>query len=225
MLYFPQGRAYVSQEFPVAIGATVAAEGLALIADTSNGSFGVKPSGGDSGEKFVGVAISMQMTLTSLSRVETQVVPASNTLTTERVPSSGTMSVFDKTAGAAVPASGGGAWSLSGSTLTLTSSQTGHEVVVSYKYAVTAQESMQLQGDIYPGGAAGFVVGQVGVVKNGTIFTSEFDTSVNWNVANPVVKTGADGQFTIGGNGDTVQGFVVNVPSSTSPYLGLNLSY
>lgn len=224
MLYFPQGRAYVSQEFPVAVGETVGAEGMALVAQTSGGVFGVQESNGTSGEKFVGVSVSMQMTLTSLSRVEEQVVPSSNTLTLERTPSSGTVSVYDLTSAALVPASGGGAWSLSGRTLTLTATETGHEVRVSYKYAPTAVESMQLQGDIYPGGAAGLVVGQVGALKNGTIFTSEFDTAVNWNVDNPVVKTGAGGQFTIGGNGDTVPGFVVSVPSASSPYLGLNLT-
>ncbi len=224
MLYFPQGRTYISQEFPVALGATVPAEGLALVANTSNGSFGVQPSNADAGEKFVGISISMQMTLTNLARVETQVVPASNTLTLERAPSAGTTSVYDVTAAAVVPAAGPGAWSLVGSTLTLTAAETGHEVNVSYRFVVTAQESMQIQGDIYPGGAAGLVVGQVGVLKNGTVFTSEFDTTQNWNVANPVVTTGMDGQFTIGGAGDTVPGFVVNVPSATSPYLGLNLT-
>lgn len=223
MLYFPQGRAYISQEFPVALGHVVAAEGQALVADTALGNFGVRPSNGDSGEKFVGVSISMQTTVTSLARVETAVCPASNTLTLERTPSSGTLSVFDVTSNAVVPASSTGAWSLSGATLTLTATETGHEIVSSYKFAVTAMESMQLQGDIYPGGAAGLVVGQVGVVKNGTVFTSEFDTTQNWNVADPVVKTGVDGQFTLTSSAAAINGFVVNVPSSTSPYLGLNL--
>jgi len=225
MLYFPQGRNYISQEFPVAVGQVVAAEGLALVANTSNGSFGVQPSGGLAGEKFVGVSVSMQMTLTSLARVETYVVPATNTVTLARTPSAGTLSIFDATAGTVVPSGGAGSWSLVGQTVTLTAAETGHSIVAYYKYAVTAAESQQIQGDIYPGGAAGFVVGQVGTLKNGTVYTSEFDTTVNWNVANPVVKTGAAGQFTIGGNGDTVQGFVVNVPSATSPYLGLNLQY
>lgn len=224
MLYFPQGRAYISQEFPVAPGATVSAEGMALVANTTGGVFGVQPSGGNSGEKFVGVAVSMQMTITSLSRVEDQVVPSSNTLTLERTPSSGTLSVYDVTAAAVVPATGGGAWSLSGATLTLTASQTGHEVLVAYKYAVTAAESQLLQGDIYPGGAAGFVVGQVGVLKNGSVFTSEFDTTVNWNATNPTVTSGALGQFTVGGNGAVIPGFVINVPSATYPYLGLSIT-
>lgn len=224
MLYFPQGRAYISQEFPVAPGATVTAEGQALVANTAGGTFGVQPSAGASGEKFVGVAISMQMTVTSLSRVEDQVVPASNTLTLERTPSSGTLSVYDVTAAAVVPASGGGSWSLAGAVLTLTASQTGHEVLVAYKYAVSAAESQMLQGDIYPGGAAGFVVGQVGVLKNGSVFTSEFDTTINWNADNPVVTTGDKGQFTVGGSGAVVPGFVINVPSATYPYLGLSIT-
>jgi hypothetical protein len=224
MLYFPQGRVYISQEFPVAPGAVVGAEGMALVAHTALGVFGVQPSNGDLNEKFVGVAVSMQMTLTSLSRVEDLVVPSSNVVTLERAPSSGTLSVWDVTAQAVVPSGGGGAWSLTGATLTLTASQTGHEIICSYKYAVTAAESQLLQGDVYPGGAAGLVVGQVGVLKNGSFFTSEFDTTVNWQVTNPVVKSGPLGQFTIGGNGDIIPGFVVNVPSATYPYLGMNLT-
>jgi hypothetical protein len=224
MLYFPQGKAYISQEFPVATGASVAAEGLALVASTTGGVFGVAPSAGSSGEKFVGVSVSMQMTITSLARAEEYVVPAGNVVTLDRTPTGGTVSVYDLTSAAVVPASGGGAWSLSGKTLTLTATELGHSILVRYKYAPTAAESQLIQGDIYPGGAAGFVTGSVGVIKNGTVFTSEFDTTINWNAANPTVTTGASGQFTVGGSGAVVPCVVVNVPSADSPYLGLNLN-
>ena len=61
MLYFPNGRDYISQEFPVSASAMIAAEGVALVADNANGVFGVKPSAGTAGEKFVGVAVSQQI--------------------------------------------------------------------------------------------------------------------------------------------------------------------
>lgn len=224
MLYFPQGRAYISQEFPVAAGASVNAEGLALVASTTNGVFGVAPSAGTSGEKFMGVSVSMQMTITSLARVEEYVVPSGLVVTLDRTPSSGTLSVYDLTSAAVVPASSTGAWSLSGATLTLTATELGHTILCRYKYAPTAAESQLIQGDIYPGGAAGYVTGSVGVIKNGTVFTSEFDSTVNWNAANPTVTSGAAGQFTVGGNGATVPCVVVNVPNVDSPYLGLNLN-
>lgn len=223
MLYFPQGRVPTSQEYPVAPSASVTAEGLALVGMTVNGVFGVAPSAGASGEKFIGISVSAQMPITSLARVEEHTVSGSNVVTLDRVPTAGTLSVFDVTANAVVPASSTGAWSLAGRTLTLTASETGHEIVARFKYAPTTVESQSIQGDIYPGGPAGFVVGQVGALKKGTVFTSEFDTTINWNVTNPAVKTGAGGQFTVGGNGDAVNCVVVNVPSATSPFLGLNL--
>lgn len=223
MIYFPQTKGYVSQEFAVAPAATITAEGQALVNSLVGGIFGVKPSTGASGESFVGLAVSQQITIGSVSRVEEYVVPVSNVVTLSRTPSSGTVSVYDKTAGAVVPASGGGAWSLTGTTLTLTSTQTGHEIAVYFKYVASANEARLLQGDVYPGGAAGNVVGQVGVIKNGTIFTSEFDTTVDWNQTNPAVTLGANGQLTIGGSGTVVQCSIVSVPSATSPFLGVNL--
>lgn len=226
MIYFPQTRGYVSQELPVATGQQVTAEGQALVAvNGTDGTFGVKPSAASSGEQVVGVAVSQQLIITSKARVESHVVPVGLGVTLGRTPSAGTTSVYDHTAGAVIPASGGSNWTLSGKDLTLPSGTAGHTISVYFKYAVTVEESRSLQGDVYPGGAAGSSLGQVGVFKNGTIFTDQFDTTVNWNVANPVVKTGANGQFTLGGSGTTVSCIVVQVPSADSQFLGLNLQY
>lgn len=224
MIYFPQTRGYVSQELPVAVGQSVAAEGQALVAvNGTDGSFGVKPSAAASGEQFAGVAVGQPILVTSKARAESFVVPVGLAVTLARTPQAGQTAVYDHTAGAVVPASGGSNWTLSGDELTLPAGSAGHEITVYYKFAVTADESRSLQGDVYPGGPAGQVVDQIGVFKNGTIFTDQFDTTVNWNVANPVVKTGANGQFTIGGNGTTVPCLVVQVPSANSAFLGLNL--
>ena len=224
MLYFPNGRDYISQEFPVSAYATIAAEGVALVADNANGVFGVKPSAGTAGEKFVGVAVSQQISISSVARVESHIVPATNVVLLDRAPSAGTLSVYNKTTGAVVPASGGSNWTLTGRQLTLPAGMAGHEVEAYFKYPVTMNESRSLQGDTFPGGAAGFLVGQCGAIRNGTIYTSEFDTSVNWNVANPTVTLGANGQFTIGGSGAVVPAVVVNSPSAGQPYLGLMLT-
>ena len=223
-LYFPNGRDYISQEFPVATSAVITAEGQALVADTTAGVFGVKPSAGVTGEKFVGVAVSHTITINTIARVEEAVVPSTLVVNLGRTPNSGTLSVYDKTAGAVVPATGGSNWSLTGKAVTLPAGTLGHELTFYFKYNVTLNESRALQGDQFPGGPAGVFVGQVGVIKNGSVFTSEFDTTVNWNDANPTITTGANGQFTIGGNGPAVNGIVVAVPSATSPYLGINLS-
>ena len=222
MLYFPNGRVAVSRELPVDASSSVTAEGVALVANTVNGVFGVRPSTGAAGEKFEGVAVSQQMTINSLARVETFVVPAGLVVTLARTPSAGTVSVYNKTTQAVIAS---GTWTLAGTSLTLPGAAAGSEIDVYFKYAPSANESRSIQGDVYPGGAAGFVVGQVGALKNGPVFTSEFDPTVNWNATNPTVTLGANGQFTIGGTGTAVQATVIQSPSSASPFLGLELTY
>lgn len=225
MIYFPQTRGFISQEFPVAVGFTVTAEGQALVAvNGTDGSFGVKPSNADAAEQFLGLAVSQQMTITSKARVESFVIPAGLTVTVDRTPTGGTISVYNKTDGAVV-ATGGAGWTLTGKVFTLAAGFLGKTLEFYYKYAVTANESRQLQGDIFPGGAAGYVVNQVGILKNGVVFTDQFDTTVNWNVANPVVRTGVNGQLTIGGTGPIINCTVTQSPNADSAYLGLNLNY
>jgi hypothetical protein len=224
MLYFPRGKGYVSNEYAVAASASIAAEGQALVADTTAGVFGVKPGSATAGEKFMGVAVGQQITISSLARVEEYVVPAGAAVTLKRTPSGGTVSVWDQTA-AAVIAAGGGGWTLSGAVLTVQAGHVGHTITVFFKYAVTVAESRAIQGDQFPGGPAGNVVSQIGAIKNGVVFTSEFDSTVNWNATNPTVTLGANGQFTIGGTGTAIQAVVVQAPTASSPYLGLDLQY
>lgn len=225
MLYFPNGRVAISQELPVDASSQVNAEGLALVAATIGGVFGAKASTGAAGEKFLGVSVSQQMTIASLARADEAVVPAGLTITLSRTPSAGTLSVYNTTTGAVVPVGAGG-WTLAGRVVTFAGGAVaGQEVTAYYKFAPTTTESRSIQGDIFPGGAAGYVVGQVGVLSNGTLYTTEFDTTVNWNATNPTVTLGANGQFTIGGTGTAIQAVVVQAPTAASPFLGLKLQY
>lgn len=223
MLYFPNTRQYVSVELPVAPGSQVTAEGSALVADTTAGVFGVKPSTGGAGDNFVGVSVSQQMTLNFMSKVEEFVHPAGNTFTLARTPAASTLSVYNLTTGAVVPAGAGG-WTLAGRVLTLDAATLGNTLAATYRFAPTAIEARSIQGDVYPGGPAGAMVNQVGVIKNGTIYTTEFDSTVNWRAANPTVRVGANGLFTVGGSGAIVNCAIVSVPSVAQPFLGLMLN-
>lgn len=221
MIYFPNTRVNISTEFPVAVGASIAAEGLAMIADNTGGVFGAKPSAGGASEVFLGVAVSQQITLTSLSKVESFVQPGSNTVTLSFTPTGGTLGVYDNTAAGVVPAGGGG-WTLSGKTVTLQAGTAGHELVFYYKFSPTATQARFAQGDIVPGGPAGATLSQIGVARSGIVYTDQFDTSVNWNANGIVVKTAANGQFTIGGAGTTLGGVqVIAPPVAGFPFLGL----
>jgi hypothetical protein len=230
MLYFPKGRQFVGSELPIATGSVITAEGQALVGSGVAGAWGVKPSTGISGEKFIGVAVSQQLSLMYQTRVEDIIQPSTSIVSLGRIPVAGTLGVWDATASAFI-ATGGGGWTLSTQTLTLQPGTNGHELFITYRFVPTTLEARSIQGDIVPGGAAGNLVGQVGVIRNGIIYTTEFDPVVNWYAANPVVTTGkADtdagrGLFTIGGNGDAVNCTVIATPSMLYPYLGLLLNY
>lgn len=223
MIYFPQSRYSLATELPVAASVTIAAEGVALMGDNTGGVFGARPSAGAGTDQFLGLAVSQQITTTSAARAESFVQPVGNTITLALTPTGGTISVWDVTAGGVVPVGGGG-WSISGRVITLQAGTVGHELIAYYKYSPTAAQARTLQGDQYPGGPAGALVQQVGVVRNGLIYTDQFDSTVNWNAAALTVKTGASGQLTIGGSGVAIPCAVVHVPQPGMPYLGLLLT-
>ncbi len=222
MLYFPNTRGAVSGEVSVAPGAVVSAEGQALVSEVLNGIAGAKPSTGAAGEVFIGVAVSQQMSLLSVAKVDEAIQPASNTVTLSRTPSAGTLAIYDTDANAAIAV--GGAITLVGKVVTLAAASVGHKLKFTYKFVPTVTEARQLQGDVYPGGPAGAVVNQVGYINAGPVYTDQFDTTANWNAANPVVTLGANGQFTIGGPGTKVNCSIQAIPSVTNPFLGLLLS-
>lgn len=222
MIYFPQTRAFISSEKPVAVGFSIDAEGQALVGVTQNGEFGVKPSAGTASEVFAGIAVSQQILITSKARAEQVIVPVGLSFDLDRTPQAGTLALWNATDGAVVA---GGDITLAGRNVTLAAGYAGKTVTAFYKYAVTVAESRALQGDVPPGGAAGASISQVGVFKNGVVFTDQFDTTVNWNALNPVVRLGANGQFTIGGTGTIVNCTITQAPSANSAFLGLDLHY
>jgi hypothetical protein len=95
---------------------------------------------------------------------------------------------------------------------------------VTYKYALSAVQARALQGDVQPGGYAGEYVGQVGLLKRGIIYTSEFDAAVNWAAATEI-KLGVNGIITDQtGTGAAIKGYVVSVPNVETPFLGIEFS-
>lgn len=230
MIIFSQTRIFSSIERPVASGQTISQEGQALIADTTGGVFGVKASGGSSGELFAGVSMSQQMTPLYLPAKEQFTVPSGLTFTLGKVPAASTIYAYNVTAGSALtvtgsaPSAGEIQVNTTSGLCTFNAAQSGAVVWVTYRYSPTTVEIMSVQGNIPPGGAASATTGTIGVITEGDIVTTEFDTAVNWAAANVVIKTGASGLFTIGGNGATVNGHVTQVPSVDSPYLGIHIN-
>jgi len=226
MILFPSSNLRASEELKVAVGSTITAEGQALIADNTGGVFGVKPSTGAANEQFVGIAVSQQLTLLYVPAKEQLVQGVANTITLGHAPAASSLLLTDSTDGtvqaAGNPGTTADTYSISGNVITLHAGNVGHTYTASYRYSPTTVEALYIMGSIPAGGAAGLTLGSVGVVKQGTVITSEYDTAVDWSAANVVVKLGANGVFTIGGTGTTVNATVVEVPSTSSPYLGLS---
>lgn len=222
MIYFPLTKIVDSSEAVVAAGASITAEGQALIRVLAAPASGVTPSNGAANEIFAGFAV-MGVSAAPLpalyaTKKESFLVPASGIIQLANTPVSGQLAVYDVTAGAAVAAP-----TVVGSTVTTLT--VGNRVDVTYKYALTVVQSRALQGDVQAGGYAGAYVGQIGVFKRGTIYTDQFDASTDWRAATSL-KLGANGQITSQtGSGAAIPGaYVVALPTQEVPFLGIEFS-
>jgi hypothetical protein len=223
-----------SDEQPVASGATVTAEGQALVGVFVDGVFGVRPSSGVANEKFMGVSIAQQLTLEYMAAAEELTVPAAAAyeITLGHTPVGGTLRLVNASGtelSAGNPAVNADEYSIADKVVTVHSSLADTVVSAYYRYELSAIEAKLLQGDIPPGGAASLVLGSVGRIKSGKIYTTEYDTSVDWSnggAANPpVVSLGANGLFTVGGSGTELTNVtVIQIPGADNDgLLGLQL--
>lgn len=221
MIYFPLTKIVDSSEAAVAPGASITAEGQALIRVTGAQSTGVQQALGAAGEIFAGFAIAgvsaAPLPALYATKVESFVVPGSGIVQLAKTPVSGQLAVFDNTAAAAVATP-----TVVGSTVT--SLTAGNTVTVTYKFALSVIEARTVQGDVQPGGYAGAYVNQIGVAKRGTLYFDQFDASKNWAAATGL-KLAANGQITDqSGTGVAIVGYIVATPNQEVPYLGIEFS-
>lgn len=223
MLYLPLSKIQDSGEAVQAPGALIRAEGLALVRAPGALHEGVMPSMAANGsEVFVGFSLAGTSAAPFGSdyaaKVENFVVPSSGKVRLNFVPITGQVFVFNKTTGVAVATPTVNA---SGEVTGLTAT---HEVSVTYRYALTALQARNLQGDVQPGGYVGDYMSQVGVAKRGIIYTSEFNAAVDWSAATSI-KLAANGQITNqAGTGAAIDGYVIALPSQEVPFLGISFS-
>jgi hypothetical protein len=116
---------------------------------------------------------------------------------------------------------------------TTASGSAGKVASVVYRYNLTVTQAMALTGTGVAGGVGGpsgagntaaAVTGTIGIIQKGIVFTNMFDVTANWgatDVANITLATG--GNFQIGGTGAAVNANVFQLPSASSPFLGLYL--
>ncbi len=233
MLLHTKNRVVDSAERAVASGTTITAEGCALVADYTDGVFGVKPST-SSAAPFVGVARAQQLTPLLASKVERFTVGASKVVTLSKIPTAYTsLRIYDVTADADLAVDSTGPASsilavLTAATATVTthSTQVGHELEFSYRYVPSAQDALDLQGNIPAGGAASLILDSVEVIEIGDVYTSEYDPTADYTDTSKSVCIMAGGLFTNvtpDGTHAAVRAVIIEVPSADSAWLGLRL--
>jgi hypothetical protein len=227
MIYGPLSKYPDSAEAAVAPGVVIFAEGLALVRAVGAQSAGVLPSTGTAADVFAGFSLAGTSAAPFaegyMNKVETFVVPATGGVSLQFAPVAGQVFVFDTTAGAAVALGTGLA--LTGQNLAGTGLVAGDEVTVTYKYPLSVVQARALFGDPQPGGYSGAYIGQIGLIKRGLIYTSEFDSSKNWAAATGI-KLAAGGQLTDqSGTGNALaMAAIVALPGSDVPFLGIEFA-
>lgn len=221
MIYSPLSTSVRSTERPLAVGAVLSANGQALVASNVNGKFGVAPSAGVANEQFVGFVNAQTSAAPFLEqsavKVDSAVASAGGTVSLTFTPLASTLVILDASTYATITGA-----TLTGSTISgLTA---GVSVKCVYTYALTVAQAVALMGNQVPSGYAGSVLGSVGVVQGGVIFTNQFDTAVNWATATGV-KLAANGRVTNqAGSGVAINAIVTQAPSADFPYLGLEFN-
>lgn len=220
MLYNPSTRIFHSGNHPLAAGAVLLDEGVAMVA-ASGGT--VKPSAGLADEKFVGIAIFQRGPIVSLPQyVEFTATVEADTVKLPHKPLGGTLKVRVATSNLELdPAN----YTYDSATDNLTFKLDGLNVgvVVGFEYSPTALETRVLQGDVQPGGTVPAHHTFTGVLYKGAVFTSHFEVADDWANASLPIRLGANGKFTTQGTGAIVDAWITGVPSPSLPFLGLEL--
>lgn len=181
---------------------------------------------------FMGLAYNYYTSPTQLVAVETFTVPSAPgpyTVLLTNTPIAGTTDLLAKDATNQVyafnAAHGANQYALTaGNLITFDSSAAGAVVTFTYLYSPTAQQIAALFGDGVAGHTtAAAVTGTIGLIRRGLVYITNFDPVVDWST-NPAMKVIANGLVGTTGSGPTIPGYVYEVPSADSPYLGINFS-
>jgi hypothetical protein len=225
----------ITAEYPISVTAGTFEEGNFLEGILENGVFVVRPSTGTSGPVFAGVAWGYFSTPATAPIVDLLTVDASAyTAVLSQVPTStGAIQVYlavlntannEYEPGTVFTQIGSAPlttqYTISGNTLTFNSANGGVKVYALYRYNLTVQQAEALVGDVISI-AAPAVTNSIGIIERGKIFTSCFDTSIDWTTNPATIKLGASGNITVGGSGATINARVYALPTADVPFLGV----
>ena len=225
-------------EYELLSSVTVDHEGLCLQLALEDGRGKARPSNATADTQFIGVSWGERFAApTTAVHIETVVVGANQKATLSKTPSAeADIMVIKGTSylGGVLLANAGSPtnvqWDLDGDGVSIAvhADNIGATLFVVYRYNLTVLEAQMRFGDAYPGPRAMNTVKRVGVITKGHIWTDRFDVAVNWGAidtigSGEVIKGGANGMFTVTGNGCNTAGHVhvLEAPSVGSPWLGL----
>ena len=223
MFYMPKTSLFDAEEGVLSKNAAIIAEGQALVAAND----GLKPAEGTESEIFAGFACQRVSAAPFLEnfyvRVEELTVATAGSLVLQREPlSQDVVGLFDRDKGAAVD----GDVTVSGKVVSCEALKEGMNVRVTYRYAMSVVEAKSIMGDLQPGGPSGAMVGQIGFISRGVVYTNWFDPAVDWSKAT-AIKLAANGMITDqSGSGVAIKGYVLadGIPSAMYPFLGIKFS-
>lgn len=200
---------------PIAMGKTVTIEGQALVSVLEDNVEKVKPATGVANEKVVGFARFRQLAFGVNAKVEDLVVPAEAPFTAEL---SKNNIVDYKFVGASVAP----VLNTTTGVVTFDAADAGKIVTATYRWNMTVSEAKTTMYEAPVNHPDVNLMGMVGVGKGkGRIYTLHYDASKTYD-GTTVLVVGADGIITVGGTGTAIPGGrVVQVPSTTDPYLGV----
>ena len=224
MLNLNKTRILASKEFAVATGVTINAEGIALMQVMENGVEKCAPASGTSGT-FVGFSYAQVFTEAVRSEVKEYKLDSSGIHVIELAhePITGQINVYDTVAGSSLssgdPSSSPGTFAISGRNLTV-------NVADPTLLVVTMRFSPSLVEAFYDGGIASTplsatdVIGSIGVIQAGEVYTNMFDASIDWrSVSSVKAKDGL-----LSNTGIDTNCKIIEIPSVDSPYLGVRFS-
>lgn len=196
----------------------VVEEGKALVFGEfdANGERTVKPSTGATGEEFAGFALATVAPVSTLNFYGEITLDAEGKGVLTHIPLAkpiiqGALAANITQNGTAVTVTDG------------TNPITG-TFKVRYAYVVSATEAAQFQGDALPSQVTA-VLGRVGVLEAGEVFTSNFDVSIDWDTLVSsklgLLANGQIGSTDAGAKPLTRPATITSIPSSGDPFLGL----
>lgn len=210
-LYTPLSKVIVGREAAADVTQPVVDDGQALVA----GAAGVAPSTGAAGEIFVGFSFNQTSGAPYLPSTMVNVeefVASGTTYFLKQTPVAGSI-LLVKDGASVVPANTGA---------TLTGLTAGSTYKVVYTYVLTNAAAVAMFGNLQPGQHAGAVFGQTGVVEQGIVYITNFDTAQNY-AFDSVLTLESGGRVSIGG-AVTIGAKVVALPTSEIPFLGIEFS-